>query len=101
MPAQDNTDKGLREEIHSIITAPMRSEVSTADIAIGFWSSTALSEKVHDLEALVARQVQAARVDELKRACENWELNPTLPATYMIDRTKELQAAAPTTAEGK
>lgn len=56
-PARTPEDAGeLREKLRAIIKAPMRSEISTADIAVGMWSSTALSEKIHDLEQLIAAE---------------------------------------------
>lgn len=54
----------LREQIRSIITAPMRSEISTADMAV-VMSSTSLGEKVHDLVALIeAREKQVIRIGD-------------------------------------
>lgn len=44
-----------RKKITDILEAPMRSRYSTSDIRIPMMSSTALSEKVADLEALIAR----------------------------------------------
>jgi hypothetical protein len=50
-----------------------------------FWSEEA--------EALIASYSREARISEVKKACENWEKNPTLPATYLIDRTKTIKEA--------
>jgi hypothetical protein len=43
----------LQDKMRDIIKAPSRSKISTADIAVGFWSSTVLGEKLCDLEKLV------------------------------------------------
>lgn len=50
----------LREKLRAIIKAPMRSEISTSDIAVGMWSSTALSEKIYDLEQLIQSECTQA-----------------------------------------
>lgn len=55
--------KELEARIRDIIKQPMRSEVSTADIAVGFWSSTALNEKVFDLAQLVTAEVERAKAE--------------------------------------
>ena len=38
----------------------------------------------------IAEIIRTERKDELERACREWEKNPNLPATYMIERYKEL-----------
>ena len=40
-----------------------------------------------EFEALISE----ARADEVTRACEKWEEQPSLPATYMIDRLAQLK----------
>jgi len=70
-------------ELEKILKAPMRSEISTADIAIGMWSSTALAEKLVDLRVyiqnLVTKAVQAEQeriklfVNEEMLGCDGYE----------------------------
>ena len=52
-------------ELKKILKAPMRSEISTADIAIGMWSSTELAEKLVDLRVFIQNLVTKARIDEI------------------------------------
>jgi hypothetical protein len=59
-PQPKPVDGELREKIREIIKQPMRSQISTSDIAVNMMSSTGLSEKVHDLEQLFAAHLQAA-----------------------------------------
>lgn len=62
-----DTDKSeLEKQIRDIIKSPMRSQISTADIAVNMMSSTGLSEKVHSLSALITQQCNQARIDEAK-----------------------------------
>lgn len=47
----------LEKQIREIIKAPMRSTISTRDIAVGFMSTTLLNEKVHDLMQLIEQEI--------------------------------------------
>lgn len=57
------------------------------------WGSTD-DKKIADKKARAAIKLLLlkARKEELRLACENWEKNPTKPASYMIDRTDELKS---------
>lgn len=44
----------------------------------------------YDELCAIAAIIRRERKDELERACREWEKNPTLPATYMIERYKEI-----------
>jgi hypothetical protein len=68
MSDQPTVENDLGGKIRQIIKAPSRSKVMTADIAVGFWSSTTLAEKVHDIEALIASEVRKARMKEARYA---------------------------------
>lgn len=58
----------LQQEIRAIIKAPMKSTISTADIAVSMMSSTALSEKVFQLSQLVEEAKIKAELDTYKYA---------------------------------
>lgn len=53
-------DGELRKQIVAIIKQPMRSPVSTSDIAVGMMSTTCVIEKASDIERLFAAHLQAA-----------------------------------------
>jgi len=70
----------LTKQLTDIIKAPIRSEISTADIAVGMMSSTGLSEKVHDIVQLInrhyiAKEAVAAKVERarLEGAAAEWQ----------------------------
>lgn len=63
------------------------------------WSMPTRQVAISEICALIDRAVAEARKDELSKACHYWEENPTLPATYMIDRTAEL--TTPQATEGE
>ncbi len=54
------TDEELEKQICDVIKAPMKSQISTADIAVGMMSSTGLGEKVKAIATLI-RQDREAR----------------------------------------
>lgn len=72
--------EGLRREMTEIIKSPMRSQVSTSDIVVGMWSSTALSEKLSDLEKLFDRYASSVAKAELEK------LKPRSSKTDMVLR---------------
>ena len=63
----DTSDKDLDEyeHIRQIIEAPMRSKISTSDVAVNMMSSTGLSEKISDILAWHNHKLAEARIDEL------------------------------------
>lgn len=81
MSTQDEDE--LKQQLREILKAPMRSKVSTSDIAVGFWSSTALGEKLHDLENFILAREQSikeqAERDTLARCqaavSNSWAIN--------------------------
>ena len=95
----------INQQIRDIIKSPMRSQISTSDIAVGMWSSTALGEKVADLADLFDKALQlavvSARADEIILICDETELftkkrnkavyNLYLPMAYLIQRVSELK----------
>lgn len=126
MTAQDNTDTGLREALISLAEAAKLAGFNAKELSYdgrehgfsnqmeGYYDTVSV---VKDLEALVARQVQAAQIAILKKL-----EHKQAPATYSEDysplfnqgfhtmrskvsferqRLEKLQAAAPSTAEGK
>ncbi len=48
---QPNSHTTPQEDLRAILTAPMRSQISTADFAVSPMSSTGLGEKIHDILA--------------------------------------------------
>lgn len=67
MTNQTTQESELREALSQIIKAPMRSQVSTSDIVVGMWSSTALAEKIGDIMQLIAtREAEVAREAQKK-----------------------------------
>lgn len=71
---QSDSDE-LRKQLYAIIKAPMRSQISTADIAVGMWSSTMLGEKVDDLEQFIDQALAKQREDMLAALPEK-RVNP-------------------------
>lgn len=64
LPIEDE----LKGELHRIMKAPLRSQISTADIAVAMLSSTGLNEKIHDIMQLIhhyaTKRELEARIDE-------------------------------------
>jgi hypothetical protein len=57
-----------------------------------------IAPKVHaEAKQAINAKITELLVAENTLACMAWENNPALPATYLIERTKQLQASQPQT----
>ena len=81
----------LRNKIRNILKQPMRSQISTADIAVGMMSSTSLSEKLDDIVSLIEQREREARIKEAKFIYENYFDGEEFHPNELVEHIEALQ----------
>lgn len=87
----NNQPDQLDQALDDLLFDPQRYYIQDADgNFVEYDMNAGLQLLKPDIKLLLLK----ARKEELRLACENWEKNPTKPASYMIDRTDELKSLA-------
>ena len=60
-PLDKDWREELKKQVSVIIESPVRSQLQTADIRVGMWSSTGLQEKVFDITELVSKTIASQK----------------------------------------